>query len=274
MCLLVVSAVSPHAMAVPPSEDKSTYTLSVVPRLPAVRLQQIWQPIASYLSSETGRNIQLRIPSNFKQFEIEVRNGGPDFVFINPYEMVIAHQRQGYIPLVKSGSKLLKGILVTRKDGPYRKLRDLDGLELVFPAPNAFGASLYIRALLAEKEKLRITPRYVKSHSNVYRNVVLGLSAAGGGVNSTFNKENDSLKRQLRIIYETPGVSSHPVAAHTRVSGDLREAMIAAFLKLASTEVGKKYLHAASLEKPVRADFEQDYKSLDKLGIEKYFIER
>ncbi len=237
-------------------------------------MQQIWQPIVSYLSSETGKDIRLQVPGSFKQHETEVRNGVPDFVFLNPYEMVIAHQRHGYVPLVKSGSKLLQGILVTRADGPYKKLQDLDGLELVFPSPNAFGASLYMRALLAEKEKLRFAPRYVKTHPNVYRNVVLGLSAAGGGVNSTFNKENDSLKRQLRIVYKTPGVSSHPVAAHARVSDSLREAMIAAFLKLAGTETGKKYLHAASLDDPVKADYLTDYQPLTELGLEKYSVKR
>lgn len=272
--LLVMSSANSFVTAATPNEDKSTYTLSVVPRLPALRLQQIWQPIVSYLSSETGKDIRLQIPTSFKQFETDVRNGGPDFVFLNPYEMVIAHQRQGYVPLVKSGSKLLRGILITRADGPYKKIHDLDGLELAFPSPNAFGASLYMRTLLAEKEKLRITPRYVKNHPNVYRNVALGLSAAGGGVNSTFNKENDSLKRQLKIIYETPGVASHPLAAHHRVSESLRKAIIVACLKLAETKAGSDYLRAVSLEKPVEADFVRDYKPLSDLGLKKYFVER
>lgn len=274
LCLLVLPATGLLASEKAPGEDKSIYTLSVVPRQSALHMKQIWQPIASYLSVETGKEIRLQIPVSFKQFETSVRNGSPDFVFLNPYEMVIAHQRHGYVPLVKSSARLLQGVLVTRADGPYKKLQDLDGLELVFPSPNAFGASLFMRALLKDKEKLHFTPRYVKNHANVYRNVVLGLSAAGGGVNSTLSKENESLKRQLRIIYQTPGVPSHPLAAHARVPAPVREAVTSAILKLAETTSGIKYLHDVSLDKPVKADYETDYKPIANLGLEQYFVER
>jgi hypothetical protein len=55
---------------------------------------------------------------------------------------------------------------VVRKDDPIKSAGELDGKEVAFPAPNAFGASLWIRALLAEREKIRIVPAYVKTHSN------------------------------------------------------------------------------------------------------------
>ena len=61
-------------------------------------------------------------------------------------------------------------------------MQDLDGADIAFPAPNAFGASLYMRALLAEQEKININPIYVETHANVYRNVIFGRASAGGGV--------------------------------------------------------------------------------------------
>lgn len=64
----------------------------------------------------------------------------------------------------------LEGIVVVRRDAPYRELADLKGQTLVFPAPAAFAATLLVRADLTRRG-ITITPRFVISHDSVYLNV-------------------------------------------------------------------------------------------------------
>jgi phosphonate transport system substrate-binding protein len=56
----------------------------------------------------------------------------------------MAKKAHGYIPLLRDGSKQLKGILVVLKEGDIDDIQKLDGKKIAFPSPNAFGASFFI----------------------------------------------------------------------------------------------------------------------------------
>ena len=170
------------------------------------------------------------------------------------------------------GRTPLTGILVVRRDDPIRAVQELDGKTLAFPAPNAFGASLWMRALLAEREKIRVTPTYVQTHGNVYRQVIRGAAAAGGGVNHTLSQDRDEVKGELRVLLETPGVAPHPLSAHPRVGAALCRALADAMLALAGTAEGRAMLLAVEMEGVVRADHGRDYHPLEAYGLDKYAV--
>jgi phosphonate transport system substrate-binding protein len=186
--------------------------------------------------------------------------------------MVMAKKAHGYLPLVRDKDPLA-GILVARKDSGLHSVRDLQRKEIVFPSPNAFAAALYMRALLAEREQVRFTPRYVKTHSNVYRTVLLGKAVAGGGVNKTFQLEPQELRDQLVIIYETPGAAPHPIAAHPRVPEKARAAVAKAILEMGRNQAEKQLLAVIQMPDPRATDYEKDYRPLENLGLEQYVVE-
>lgn len=242
------------------------YTLSVVPQFTPVDIGLRWTPLLEKLEKETGIRLQLRVLEHTPKFEADFLAGIPDFVFLNPWHAVMAMKAQGYTPLLRGGEPL-SGILVVDRDGPIRKLADLDGRTLAFPSPNAFGASLYMRALLREKEKITFTPSYVGTHQNVYRHVLLGEVAAGGGVSATLEKESSAMQSRLVVLYTTPGVASHPLAAHPRIPPQVRERLTTALLKLDRDPDGRKLLAAVELDRTQVANYERDYAPLEKLKL-------
>lgn len=254
------------------AENEKAYTVSVVPQLPALVLFEDWQPYLDYLEQEIGVKFKLYLSDTIPLFELDFLAGNPDFAFMNPYHAVMAYNTQGYLPLLSDGSRQLKGILVVRKDSSFQSVQDLDGADIAFPAPNAFGASLYMRALLAEQEKININPIYVKTHANSYRNVFFGRTSAGGGVVNTFHKESEDLQQNLRIIYETSGVTPHPLSVHPRVPKDIQERVIELTLALAQNETGLSLLKTIQLTMPIEVDYESDYKVLDELKLENYIV--
>lgn len=244
--------------------------LAVVPQLPPAVTHRQWRPLVEQLLRDTGQGITLRVYRSYDEFENDLNSGRPDLVYLNPYHQIVAWRTQGYIPLVRDGSRQLTGVLVVRNDSPYQSIKDLNGRDIAFPDPNAFAASLYMRALLQEREQIRFQARYLAGHGNVYRHTILGEVAAGAGVNVTLARERAQTRNELRIIYETPGAAPHPLSAHPRVSETLRAALTEALLKLANSDNGRRILAGIEMTNPVRADYARDYAPLEKLNLHRY----
>lgn len=229
-----------------------------------------WTPVIEYLREQTGQLVNLKVYSERKVFEEDLVQGKLDLFFGNPAYAVVGHYLHGYIPLVRSDKKKLKGILVVRKDSPLNSAEQLQGKLIGFPGESAFAASLYVREQLRNHVGIQFNAKYFNSHNNVYRNVLVGNVVAGAGVKRTLDSEPEALRNQLRIIYETPGTSPHPLAAHPRVSAMLRNNISKALLALDETDEGQLMLKNVKLEKPMAADYDRDYKGIETISLRMY----
>lgn len=247
----------------------ASYTVAVVPQFPALEIHRTWTPLLHQLSHATGHEFKLVQFASIPEFERCFLRGEADFVFLNPYHMLMAHKTQRYLPLVREKNRLLSGIVVVRAEHPARTLTDLAGETIAYPAPNAFGASLYIRSLLAER-RLATQAVYAKTHSNAYRQVMTGQAAAAGGIRSTLEREPEEVRQGLRILFETPPVAPHPLAAHPRIDPAVRRQVIDAWLAMAQQEETQPLLRAVQMPTPTAADHGRDYAPLERLHLEAF----
>ena len=269
--LLLAVLVSASPLAFP--ADQVVYSFGVVPQFEQRKLFRIWRPILDELERRTGFTFKLVGSPKIPVFEQKLIVGDYDFAYMNPYHLLMAHDTQGYLPLVRDGGRMLKGILVVAKDSPIRSVQELDGKSVAFPSPNALGASLLLRAELARLHGVKVIPRYVQTHSSVYLHVVLGLTDAGGGVASTLNAQKPEIRQKLRVLYETRPVNPHPISAHPRVPEVHREKVRQALLEMARTETGAALLAEIPMRKPVAASLE-DYTPMSSWGLDEFYISR
>lgn len=255
--------------AIAPASAQQVFKVAIVPLMAPTVISHNWGPLLAYLEKVTGHRFDLHVYDQFSQFEDEFKAGIPDFVYLNPYHAVMAKKAQGYIPLVRDSSDQLTAILVVLADGPIQEVRDLDGKAVAFASPNAF-APLYLRALLKEKEKITIRPVFVSSPQNAYRHVLTGDAAAGGGILPLLQKEPAAVQSRLKVLYTTPGVAPHPLAAHPRIPENIRRQVQQAMLDLARDPDGSKLLEAVLIKRPIIADFTRDYTPLESLHLERY----
>jgi len=139
LVLLLIDALLPinaHA------ENKKTYTIGIVPQFEIRHIRKIWNPILNEIEKKTGYKLKLVGSPTIPDFEREVTAGRFDFAYMNPYHMLVAEKKQGYIPLVRDNGRKLQGILVVRNDDEIKSVQDLEDKKIAFPAPNALGASL------------------------------------------------------------------------------------------------------------------------------------
>jgi phosphonate transport system substrate-binding protein len=248
-----------------------TYKFGVVPQFEPRKLSAIWTPILAELEKRTGLRLEMVGAARIPEFETEFENGRYDFAYMNPYHSMVASRLQKYEPLVRDGSELLYGILVTAKDGPIQTTADLNGKTVAFPAPNALGASLLMRADLERKEKVSVSPLWAQTHTSAYLNAALGKVAAAGGVMATFTLQPQPVQDKLKIIYETRRVAPHPVMAHPRVPAGDREKLRQAFLDMGATPEGQALLARIPMKKVVAAKL-SDYRELADWGLEHYYV--
>jgi phosphonate transport system substrate-binding protein len=246
-----------------------TYSVHVVPQFPAADIHRTWSPLLNRLGSLVGANFELKVARDIPSFEQALREGLPDFAYLNPFHQLRAHRGHGYRPLVRD-STLLTGILVVRKDASTTTLQQLQGQTLAFPAPNAFGASLLTRAHLDEVARVKFTPLYARTHTNAYRQTLAGQTAATGGLRATLEREPEAVQAQLRILFETPGAAPHPFSAHPRVPAALQEAVQQALLQLASDPALEASYRDIPMARPLRADQQRDYQPLARLKLDRY----
>ncbi|MCF8168026.1 MAG: phosphate/phosphite/phosphonate ABC transporter substrate-binding protein [Rhodoferax sp.] len=216
-------------------------TFGIVPQQSASRLAEEWGPVLTELSRRSGVTLVFRTAPDIPMFEERLSKGDYDLAYMNPYHYVVFHKAPGYLAFAKEKDRRLKGILVVRKDRPYRKVADLTGKTVVFPAPAAFAASILPQAEFA-RLKIAIDAKFVASHDSVYRAVASGLQEAGGGIQRTFEASPPEIRDTLRVLTETPAYTPHAFAAHPRVPAASLAKVLAAMESLANDEVGQKLL--------------------------------
>lgn len=255
-------------LGVSQAQELPVFKVGVVPQFDSRTTYDIWAPILAQLQTITGRRFQLVGSPNIPEFEKRVAQEEFDFAYMNPYQALVASN--SYVPLVRDVATPLEGIIVVHRDSPIQDLSGLQGKTVDFPAPNALAASLMTRAQL-DQAGVKVQVRYVKTHTSVYLNVALGQSDAGGGVLQTLDDQPAAVRKQLKVIYKTIGVPSHPLIAHKRLSPAVREQVRAALIAMGESPEGHALLLRVPFDRVGRASAE-DYVSLKRMGLEKYYV--
>lgn len=227
--LFAAAALQATGTKVAVGAEPEKIVFGIVPQQSATRLAQVWIPLLDRLSEATGYAVEFATAKDIPTFEACLARGAYDVAYMNPYHYTVFEASAGYQAFARQADKRLRGVLVARADSDIQHLDDLDGTELAFPSPAAFGASVIPRAEL-RKQEISFTPRYVQSHDSVYRSVALGLFSAGGGVGRTLGNIPEDLRSQLRVIYQTEHYTPHAFASSSTLPEDARTAIVSALL--------------------------------------------
>lgn len=270
LSLLITSVLMASMPTTVQASNDAVYTIGVVPQFHSRKMVSIWKPILTLVEKKTGLKLKLAGPPSIQAFEKDFMAGEFDFAYMNPYHILLAHESEGYIPLIRDTGRALQGVLVVRHDDDINSVSDLNGKTFAFPAPNALGASLMIRAELTDAFKIDFSPEYVNTHTSVYLNVALGQAAAGGGVQNTFNRQSEDVRSVLKIIHRTAKVPPHPLVVHPRVPENVRQAITNAFLDLGKSEHGKMLLKKIPIKNIGQASIEE-YLPLAEFKLNRFY---
>jgi len=252
------------------SDSDVVYKIGVVPQFNKSATTDIWQKIVSLYESASGYRFTLIAEDSFESFEKSCAQGVYDFVYLNPLQAHLLWQRKLYKPIAKDSGAVLQGIVVVRNDSSIESVKDLAGQEMVFSTPNAFGASLVLRSDMASIFNIKVKERYVQNQSSVYRNVMMGLAVAGGGVQKTLSQQPIEIRKSLRVIYQTVSLPSHAFAVRTSLPDTVIRQMQITLLEIGKSEEGRSALLSIPVKK-IDTATENSYDGVAELRLENWY---
>lgn len=271
---LLFAATAGIFMASPPAPAQTAMKplrVGIVPQQSASRLADEWGPLLAEIGRRSGIPLTFSTAPNIPAFEDRLVQGEYDLAYMNPYHYVFFHGAAGYRAFAREQARKIRGIIVVRKDSPYRSLADLAGKSVAFPAPAAFAASILPQAEFG-RQRIAIETRFVASHDSVYRAVASGLHQAGGGIERTLETAPAEIRDVLRVLAETPEYTPHAFAAHPRVSPQVLARLQAAMQSLAADATGRRLLEPLAFKGLVAAEDKDwnDIRALDIRLLERY----
>jgi len=195
--------------------SSTSLVFGVVPQETPAVLARKWIGLLRAIGSSAGIQLTFATAPSIPEFEACLLAGEYDAAYMNPGHYILASQHRGYRAFARD-SQTLQGIIVARRDKNFKSVRDLDGLTMSFPAPGAFAASVIPRLQLRTLS-IKVDPIYSQNHASAYRNALVGLSDAAGGIMRTFSQLPDEDANKLEILYRTPTYTSHAWAVRKDV---------------------------------------------------------
>ena len=217
----------------------------VFPYVTAKQIVETYRPVANALEKHLKRRVLLYTARDFKTFVARTRQGEYDILLTAPHLAWLAQQEAGYRPLLKHTQDLY-GLLVVKSDSPLQTLEAFRGRTLA----TADSIAIVTLALQAELAAHGLRPNidYRTIDAGTQRNAALQViqgRADGGtlGVHA-YKLMPDALRQQLRVLAETPPLSSLMYLAHPRLRDAQAQAVRQALLGFAATPEGQAFMRS------------------------------
>jgi phosphonate transport system substrate-binding protein len=225
------------------ADDKKPLAFGVFPSLTARQTVEVYQPLADIIGKKLQRRVVVYSARDFKTFVARTRAGDYDIVLTAPHLAWLARQDAGYRPLLKYAQPVY-GMLVTRADSPLQTVESLRGrtiatADAIAVAVMAVQAELAARGLRANVDYHTLD---AGTHVNAMMQVINGRAdGAIIGVHP-YRLLAADLRAQLRVVTESPRLSSLMYLTHPRLRDREAGAVRQTLYDFAATAEGEAFM--------------------------------
>jgi phosphonate transport system substrate-binding protein len=259
ICFIILLLSCLNVSAVYAQEQK----LSILPRFFPEKINAMMQPLASYLSRETGMNIDSVLMDNFADYKTAVLQGKVGLGYENPLvyvEVSSAHEVLATAVKGKGGDRF-RGIIITRPESEIASIDDLKGKKIMIVSHSSAGGFLSQKRTLQENGlDVERDCVLVEAADNKQENVIISVSI--GDVDAGFIGESALHKADefimpgsVRTRFETAWLPNWAFSVNRDLNPDLKVKIQTALLNL---HEGSSVLKAMEL-KAFKAATDADY---------------
>ena len=223
--------------------DPPPLIFGVFPNLSAKLLIETYRPMADALQNQLGRPVELYSAPGFATFVARTRGGEYDILLTAPHLAWLARQDAGYRPLLKYAEPV-RGVLIVKDDSLIQGIEQLRGNTLAISDPLAVA----VIAMLAQIQSRGLKPgvdfpaENAHTHSNAAIRVFNGAAAAAIIGSQPYRHLPPDVKAHLRVIAETPPLSSQMFLTHPRLSDSEALAIRQALQAFAVSPSGRAFM--------------------------------
>ena len=245
------------------------YVFAIHPLHNPARLFEIYGPLIDYLNRNIpGVIFRLEASRNYEEFEKKLYARQFDFALPNPYQTLnsLGH---GYHVIAKMGDDYkFTGVILVRRDSGIKKVADLKGKKVSYPARTALAATMmpqYYFQTHGLDVNRDIENLYVGSQESSIMNVYLGDVAAGATWPlpwEAFQKEHPDMAGALELKWETEPMLNNGVVVRDDVPEQLARQVAQLLDTLHTNAEGKAMLARMPLSRFELAD-DQRYRVIE-----------
>jgi phosphonate transport system substrate-binding protein len=215
----------------------------IFPNMTAKQIVETYQPLADTLEKRLQRRVTVYSARDFRTFVERTRKGEYDILLTAPHLAWLARQDVGYRPLLKY-AKPTRGLLVVKAASPFDAPDELRGRTIASADPIAVAVMAAQAELAAYGLKRNVDYRTTEAgtHLNAVMQVINGRADAAILGMHPFLMMTPDLRRQLRVLAETPPLSSLMYLTHPRLRDHEAMAVRAALLAFADTPEGQAFM--------------------------------
>jgi phosphonate transport system substrate-binding protein len=240
--------------------DVRQYSFAIHPLHNPEMLLERYGPIVDYLNRNIGdAHFVLEASRNYEEFDRKLYAGKPDFALPNPYQ-TLNSLKHGYHVFGKMGDDHnFTGVWLVRRDSGIRKVADLKGKKVSYPAKTALAATMmpqyYLQTHGIDVNR-DVENLYVGSQESSIMNVYLGQVAAGATWPipwMIFQKDHPDQAAQLEKIWETEPLINNGLVARGDMPPELVERVATLLSTLHENEEGRAMLARLPISRFERA---------------------
>ncbi len=219
--------------------DQETLIFSAPPRETPEQGQEMYQPIADYLSGVIGKKVVYKYPGTWGAYRTEMLKGGYDLVFdgahFNSYRMEKLHHN-----ILAKIPKEYGFAVIVRKERKFSALSQMAGYTFCTHAPPNLGTLV----LLSQFDNPARQPVIINTEGweDIYQGVVSGKCV--GGVLPVANLKAYAHADVTRVVFKTVELPNQAFSAGPRISPQ-DQARIAAALTSPDAAAPTAQLRAA-----------------------------
>lgn len=223
--------------------DLPPLSFGVFPNLSARQVVESYRPLARALERSLKREVVIYSARDFRTFAQRTARGEYDILLTAPHLAWLARQDAGYRPLLKYATPT-HGLLVVHKDSLIHEPGALRGKTLA----RADALAVTVLAIQAElaARGLRAGVDYPLRDAGTHNNAVMQVinkraDAAALGMHP-YRLLAPDLRAQLRVLIESPPVSSLMYLTHPRLRDSEAQAIRKAMLAFATSPEGRAFM--------------------------------
>jgi phosphonate transport system substrate-binding protein len=218
------------------------YTISMLPRYSTGEINKRVTALAKYLSEETGLTVTPRLTSSFDEYLKQLKSGGIDIGFQNPYIYVLVSDEQEVIAMAEKGrdGDKFRGIIITPANSPLRTLEDLKHKKIGIVGLTSAGGYLSQKLSMLQKNiDVAKECSLEEAQENKQENVIFAVYT--GDVDAGFIRESalDQVDEMIppgaiKVMASTAWLPNWPLSVNRKMPASDREKIVKALDELTS----------------------------------------
>lgn len=219
------------------------YRLGIVPFFTAVRLEEIYAPVAAELGKALARPVEFRTATGFDKYYDALKRGEYDIAVVHSFFYVPAVDEFRYQPLARM-QEPFTAVIAVLENSPVKSLADLKGKTVATP-PEYLPTVHLVRRLMRDRgfnPTTDFTFKAFKGVDSCLQQVAIGDAA--GCICPPFALQGLEVKMNLRFrrVVESPAIPNLTFIVHNRVPEADRRKLRDLLLGLSSSDDGRRLL--------------------------------